>query len=169
MSTNELDLPTTVEGALALVANAVPSEEYVDNGGDLAFYAAILDEIARGRPVDRADFSKSSFWTVLNADGSANVVHVRERYNGIPRFVYSGDNHAEDSFWAYLEVDFDFTPGPDPLSTVSQADWFRASGRTAIPFWPKRINAADKRRIEAGPPRKEARSKVKTNAGRKTA
>lgn len=140
-------LPTTVAEALALVANASPSVEYVENGGDPAGYAAILTKIAEERPVDRQDFSKTEFFGVLNADGTCASGCLRANIGGTPVFEYSGDQHAEDSYWSYREIDFEIISGPDPLTSVSQAIWTQASGVTAFPFMPRRIKAGEVRRV----------------------
>lgn len=152
-------LPTTVDEALALVANASPSVEYVENGGDPAEYAAILQEIAENRPEDRNDFSKTIFHGVLNADGSTEIGSLKSNVGGTPVFEYSGDAHAEDSFWTYREIDYEILSGPAPETSVTQAVWTQASGKTYRPFFPRRIKTGEIRRF--APPTTGAQREVK--------
>jgi hypothetical protein len=89
---------------------------------------------ANAKPRKRPPFKSQRFVTVLLESGNRAVSQVQTNYDGNPVFDFN-EAHVDDSRWIYPELETVVLHGPDPATSISQAEWSKISGRIGVPRW----------------------------------
>jgi hypothetical protein len=114
------------------VEEAVKAMEEVEIRTGVERSALLL--AAEAKPRKRAPFRTQRFVTVLLGSGNRATSQVQTTYDGTPVFDFN-EAHADDSRWIYPERETTVLHGPDPSTSVTQAEWSKASGRIGTPRW----------------------------------